>query len=381
MKFRSEVLDVKESPLVQIAMAAETVPNPYRLYYGESDTPTPEFICRAAYEASLAGHTFYTDPSGYEELREAIVEKFRELQGVKYKPSEVTVTVGASQAISLSIRTFIGPGDNAIVVYPAYSIFGATVTLFGGETRPVSLVRDGPRFRLDLDRIREAIDSQTRMLIVNSPSNPTGWVMTRDEQQALWDLAVRHDFVILSDEVYDRLVFNQPVAPSIAQIATDHDHVIVVNSFSKTYNMTGWRLGWAMASERIISLLAKVEEFNTSSPPAMIQRAGIVALHEGEAYVREVREQYASRRKMVMHALASLPRISMPEPEGAFYAFPQVEGLTDSMAYAKKLLQETGVALAPGIAFGPSGEGYLRLCFASSPNVLGPALERLRAFI
>jgi aspartate/methionine/tyrosine aminotransferase len=202
-------------------------------------------------------------------------------------------------------------------------------------------------------------------------------MITREEQQALWELAVKHDFVIMSDEVYDRLVFAGNVAPSIAQVATDHDHLIVINSFSKTYNMTGWRLGWAMAGEKIISVLAKVEEFMTSSPPSMIQRAGITALRDGEPYVREVRDQYARRRQMVIDILRASPRVSLPEPEGAFYAFPQIEGLKDSMEFAKKLLRETGVALAPGVAFGPSGEGYLRLCFAASERVLGPALEKL----
>jgi aspartate/methionine/tyrosine aminotransferase len=374
-------LDVQESPLVRIATAAEQVRSAYRLQYGESDSPTPEFICRAAYEASLAGHTFYTDPSGYEELRVAIAEKFLALHGVEYRPSEVTATVGATQAIALTIRAFIGSGDNALVIQPAYSIYQETVTLCGGETRGVPLVRDGARFRLDLDAVKRALDARTRLLVVNSPSNPTGWLATREEQEALWELALAHDLVVLSDEVYDRLVFDQTLAPSMARLATDKGRLVVVNSMSKTYNMTGWRLGWALSSAPVISMLAKVEEFMTSSTPAMIQRAAMVALREGEPYVAEVRARYARHRQLVSDALADLPGVWLPEIRGGFYAFPRVEGLTDSTAFALGLLRETGVALAPGAAFGAGGEGHLRLCFAGSEKVLVPALDRLGGWL
>jgi aspartate/methionine/tyrosine aminotransferase len=381
VRFRSEVLDVKESPLVRIATAAEQVPGALRLQYGESDSPTPQFICDAAYQASLDGHTFYTDPSGYAELREAIAEKFLALQGVEYRPSQVTATVGATQAIGLVIRAFIGAGDNAVVLHPAYSIFNEVVTLFGGEPRAVPLVREGSRFRLDVDRLKAAVDARTRLLVVNSPSNPTGWVATRAEQEAIWELALERDLMVLSDEVYDRLVFDEPVAPSLARIATDPDRLIVVNSLSKTYAMTGWRLGWAMSSEKVVGVLAKVEEFMTSSAPAMIQRAAIAALRDGEAYIEEMRTSLAHRRRLVSAALANLPDVWLPEPAGAFYAFPKVAGLEDSMAGALELLREAGVALAPGSAFGKGGEGHLRLCFAGSEAVLVPALQRLRGWL
>jgi aspartate aminotransferase len=381
LRFRREVLDVEESPLVRIAKTAEQVPDALRLQYGESDSPTPQFICDAAYEASRTGHTFYTDPSGYPELRAAIAEKFLALQGVEYRSSEVTATVGATQAITLVIRAFIGAGDNAVVLHPAYSIYSEVVTLFGGESRAVPLVRDGPRFRLDVDRLKAAVDARTRLLVVNSPSNPTGWLATREEREAIWALALEHDLMVLSDEVYDRLVFDEPVAPSLARIATDPDRLIVVNSLSKTYAMTGWRLGWAMSSEKVVGVLAKVEEFMTSSAPAMIQRAAITALRDGESYIEEMRVRHAHRRRLVTAALANLPGVWLPEPAGGFYAFPKVEGLEDSMAGALDLLRETGVALAPGSAFGEGGEGHLRLCFAGSEAVLVPALQRLRGWL
>lgn len=381
MQFRPEVLAVTESPLVAIATVAENMPNSFKLCYGESNMPTPEFICRAAYEASMAGHTFYTHTAGHPDLREAIARKFFELHGVTYRASEVAGLVGASMGIFLAIRACVGPGENAIVISPAYAIFVSGITMCGGQPRPVPLSRVGKRFHLDIDRVRAAIDNRTRMIIVNSPSNPTGWVISVEEQNALYELAVRHDLMILSDEVYERLVFDQPVAPSFARLDEDKNHVIVVNSFSKTYNMTGWRLGWALGSERIITLMWKAAEFITSNPPAMVQQAGIVALRDGEPYVHDLRNHYAKRRRQVIDELSKIPRLSLPEPEGAFYAFPRIEGLTDSAAFTSQLVHETAVAMAPGIAFGQAGEGYIRLCFAATENTLSQALSRFREFM
>ena len=380
-RFRPEMLGVVESPLVQIATVAEGMPDSLKLCYGESDMPTPECICRAAYEASLAGHTFYTHTAGSPELREAIAAKVFELHQVTYRPSEVMSTVGASMAIFIAIRACVGTGDNAIVISPAYAIFTNAVTLTGGEPRAVPLTLDGHRFRLDIDRVRHAIDGRTRMIIVNSPSNPTGWRMTADEQRSIYELAEQHDHMILADEVYERLVFDAPIAPSFASVAANNDRLLVVNSFSKTYNMTGWRLGWAQGSELMIRLMYKAAEFMTSNPPAMVQQAGIVALRDGEPYVHELREHYAKRRTQVLDALGSVPGVSVPDPEGAFYAFPRIAGLDDSTAFTADLLRQTGVALAPGVAFGPAGEGFVRLCFAATEQTLAAALARFRDFM
>ncbi len=367
--------------MVQIATAAERMPGSLKLCYGESDLPTPAFICEAAHDASRAGHTFYTHTAGYAELREAIATKVHELHGVTYRASEIMSTVGASMAIYAAIRAFVGPGDNAVIITPAYAIFSNGVIMAGGEPRPASLAREGRRFRLDLDRVGAAIDGQTRMLIVNSPSNPTGWVMTVAEQEALAALAERHDLVILSDEVYERLVYDLPIAPSFARVVHDKDRLVVVNSFSKTYNMTGWRLGWAQSSERTIKTMYQAVEFMTSNATAMVQQAGIVALRDGEPYVRELREHYGRRRSQVMAALSTLPGVSLPEPQGAFYAFPRIEGLADSTAFTANLVRDTGLALAPGVGFGSEGKGYVRLCFASSEATITDALARFQAFM
>jgi aspartate/methionine/tyrosine aminotransferase len=205
--------------------------------------------------------------------------------------------------------------------------------------------------------------------------------MTVEEQRAICDVAEKHDLIILADEVYERIVFDGPIAPSLARVAAVRDRVIVVNSFSKTYNMTGWRLGWAQGHERLIRLMYTAAEFITSNPAAMVQQAAIVALRDGEPYIDGLRAQYAARRRQVTEVLTAIPGVSLPQVDGTFYAFPAIAGLKDSTDLTATLLRDTGLALAPGAAFGDAGEGYVRMCFAASEPVIGQALERFSAFM
>jgi aspartate/methionine/tyrosine aminotransferase len=204
--------------------------------------------------------------------------------------------------------------------------------------------------------------------------------MTVDEQRELCALADKHKLVILADEVYERFVYDGTLAPSFARVIRDKDRVIIVNSFSKTYNMTGWRLGWAQASEAVIHVMYKAAEFITSNPAAMVQQAGLVALREGEGYVRELQDHYAARRAQVIATLRAMPGFALAEPQGAFYAFFKVEGLTNSTAFTTRLVRDTGLALTPGVAFGEAGEGYIRMCFAASEETVAEGLRRLVRF-
>jgi aspartate/methionine/tyrosine aminotransferase len=342
---------------------------------------TPEFICRAADEAARAGHTFYTHTAGSPELRGAIATKIHELHGVRYRPSEIMATVGGTMAIYTAIRASVGAGDNAVVITPAYAIYVNALIMAGAEARQVPLAHAGTRLALDLDRVSAAIDAKTRMLIVNSPSNPTGWMMSDSEQRALAALAAKHDLIVLADEVYERLTFDRDIAPSMARVIDDKNRLIVINSFSKTYNMTGWRLGWAQSSETIIRTMFKAAEFITSNPTAMVQQAGIVALRDGEPFVGEQRMHLAQRRAQVVASLGRLPGVSLATIQGAFYAFFKVDAAKDSAAFSLALLQDTGLALAPGSCFGAGGEGWVRLCFASSETTMTDALQRLTGFI
>jgi aspartate/methionine/tyrosine aminotransferase len=369
---------IAESPLVQIATLAESMPGSIKLCYGESDLPTPSFITDAAHRAALDGHTFYTHTAGYAELRQAIATKVRELHGAVYDPSEVMATVGASMAIYAAIRACVGSGDNAVIISPAYAIYANGVTMCGGEPRFVSLGRVAGGFGLDVDRVRAAIDGRTRMLMVNSPSNPTGWMATAKEQRALGSLAEEQGLRILADEVYERITYDAPVAPSFARVIEDKERLIIANSFSKTYCMTGWRLGWAQSSAGLIRAMTTSVEFMTSNASAPVQQAGIVALRDGEAYVEELRAHLLARRAQVIEALSAIDGVRVAAPSGGFFAFFTVDGVTDSAAFALDLLRETGVALAPGSAFGPGGEHYLRLCFASSEATIAASIDRLR---
>ena len=382
MPLRQELLGVAESPMVAIATIAEGMPGSLKLCYGESDLPTPAFICDALDTAARRGHTFYTHTAGYTELREAIAASVERLHGVCYDVPEIMATVGGSLAIFATIRAFVGNGDNAVIVSPAYAIYANSVRLCGGEPRFAPLTLRGSRFVLDPERISRAIDASTRMLIINSPSNPTGWVISEEEQRALIALAARHNLVILADEVYERLIYSDAiVAPSFARLVDDRDSLVVVNSFSKTYNMTGWRLGWAQSGGRIIKALSKAVEFMTSNPTAMVQQAGMAALRQGDAHVDSLRAHYHRQRDRVAEALQSIDGVTLAKPHGSFFAFARIAGVTDSAAFTAALVRETGLALAPGAGFGDDGEGFVRICFASSDAVVTDAMQRLTHFM
>lgn len=367
--------------MVVVATIAESMPGSLKLCYGESDMATPAFICDALDRAARDGHTFYTHTAGSPELRQSIAAKIHDLHHVPYEPSQIVATTGATMAIYAAIRALVGRGDNLVYISPAYALYSNAAIMSGAEARPVPLTLSGKRFVLDLDRVRAAIDGNTRLLVVNSPSNPTGWVISEPEQRALLELAERHDLVLLADEVYERLYYSGTIAPSFARLTANHDRLIVTNSFSKTYNMTGWRLGWAQSSERTIKTIYKAVEFMTSNPTAMVQQAGIAALRDGEAYIAELRAHYLSRRDQVARAFEALPGVTLPEPDGSFFAFPRVNHITDSSAFTAALVRETGVALAPGVAFGRDGEGYIRVCFASTADTLREALARIEKFV
>jgi len=286
VRHSTKLTAVPESPLVQIATLAESMPGSIELCYGESDLPTPAFIINAANLAALGGHTFYTHTAGYRELRQAIADKVADLHSASYDDSEIMCTVGASMAIFAAVRACVGPGDNAVIVTPAYAIYSNAVTMFGGEPRSV---------QFDVDRIRDSIDDNTRMLIVNSPSNPTGTMLSVDDQRALLALADERGIRLLADDVYEHTTYDTPLAPSFARISEDKERLIVVNSFSKTYCMTGWRLGWAQASQSMIRAMTTGVEFMTSNATAPVRRILCILRSRRSDRFGIARCRYASR--------------------------------------------------------------------------------------
>ena len=369
--------------LADIAMGMDGV---LRLYFGESNLPTPDYIKQAAVRAMQDGFTFYTENAGLPSLRRAIAENYRRLQSVELDPAtEIVVTASGVQALNLGIRCALDPGDEGIVLTPAWPNGSSSVIMANAAVRQVPHPLRGARYSIDFDALTAAVTPRTRLLLYTSPSNPLGWVATAEEQQGLLDFARRHDLWLIADEVYDRLYYGgarlgEPV-PSILRRATRDDAVMVVHSFSKSYCMTGWRVGWLVARRDLAAKATQLNEFVVSHAPTIAQKAGETALAEGEGELVRMLERLRENRGACMDALSGIRGVTLPTPDGAFYVFPRIDGLDDSFAFCKRLLEETRVGLAPGVAFGAGGEGSIRICYAAEPAILEPAMERLTKFL
>jgi len=349
------------------------------LWVGEGDLPTPDFICEAAIASLRAGNTYYTHKRGIPALRRALADYHARLLGIGADVERISVTSSGMTALALIFQAILRPGEEVILVSPIWPNAVAAVSIAGG--RPVEVPLD-PRsdggFALDLDRLAAAIGPKTRALFIASPGNPTGWLMEAEQQQAVLDLARQHGLWIIADEVYHRFTYDRPLAPSFASLAEPEDALICVHSFSKAWAMTGWRLGWLLHPPSMGETFGKLIEYSTSGGQHFLQEGAVAAIREGEPFVAELVERCRQSGEIAFQALSGLPRVTIARPQAAFYSFFAVEGMDDSLAFAKELLRRTGVGLAPGSAFGAGGEGRLRLCFASSPARVAEAMQRLR---
>jgi aspartate/methionine/tyrosine aminotransferase len=382
----SSALAVPHSRIRELAEIAMTMDGVYKLYFGESNMPTPEFIKRAAHKAMADGFTFYTENAGIPSLRKSLARYYQEIHNVELDwASQFVITASGVQALHLAIRCVLDPGDEAIVLTPAWPNGSAIVTMSNATVRQIAHVLDGDRYAIDFGALEAAITPRTRMLLYTSPSNPLGWVATEAEQQQLLDFCRKHKLWLMADEVYERLYYpadgGMRPAPSILKKTSPDDAVIVVQSFSKSYCMTGWRLGWIVSRKDLIARATQLNEFFVSHAPTFTQRAGETALLWGEDFIRESHTALKQNRDFCMAALQRMSGITTPKPDGAFYLFPKIHGLTDSFQFCKDLLMETKVGLAPGVAFGPGGEGSVRLCYAADETVLAPAMQRLGEFL
>jgi aspartate aminotransferase len=382
MQIRESIAQLPASRIAEIAALGMGDPDVIPLWYGEGDLPTPAFIGAAANAALQAGHTFYTYKAGLPELRATIAESQSALYARPLAADRIVVTSSAMTGLMLVAQALIDPGDNLVIVAPVWPNIAAAVSVMGGEPRLVGLdpLPDGG-WRLDIERIAGACDERTRGIFVNTPSNPTGWMASPDEIAALLALARRRDLWLIADEVYGRIVYGNRAAPSFLETAAADDRLIVVNSFSKTWAMTGWRLGWLTVPADLLPVLEKLVEFNTSGSPTFLQHAGIAAIRDGEPFVAEFVARCRASRDIAIDGLCACRRVVVARPAGAFYAFLRVDGVADSLAFAKQALREAKVGLAPGSAFGPMGEGHLRLCFAREPRQIAEAIDRLRPLL
>lgn len=382
----SSVESVPHSRIRELAEIAMSMQGVLRLYFGESNLPTPDFIKRAAANALADGYTFYTENAGLPSLRRAIARQYAELHRVALDPAaEIVITASGVQALNVGIRTVIDPGDEALVLTPAWPNGSSNVAMANGVVRQIPHPLRGDRYAIDFDALESAVTPRTRLLLYTSPSNPLGWVATDEEQQRLLDFSRRHGLWLLADEVYDRLYYaggtlGEPV-PSILRKATRDDAVLVVQSFSKTYCMTGWRVGWLVARRDLARQATQLNEFIVSHAASFAQKAAEAALAEGEEELVRMLERLKQNRDLCLDALGSMPGVTVPKPDGAFYLFPRIDGLTDSFGFCRRLLEECRVGLAPGVAFGNGGEGSVRICYAAEREILEPALQRLGRFL
>jgi aspartate/methionine/tyrosine aminotransferase len=352
-------------------------------WFGESDQPTPSFIREAGIASLYEGETFYSENLGRPYLRQAISTYLTDLHSQAIGMDRIAVTASGNAALMLASQLLVEPGDRVVAITPLWPNAVEIPKVVGGQVTCVSLeVRNG-QWALPLEKLLNALAPGTRMLVLNSPNNPTGWTIQPPDQQAILDHCRRHGIWIIADDVYERLIFADGFrsAPSFLTLTDDQDRLIVVNSFSKAWTMTGWRVGWMVVPPAILSDLGSLLEYNVSCVPEFSQRGGAIALQQGEPYVLQLRAELAHTKKRLIAALRQLPGLEVPEADGAMYLFLRVAGHTDSLHLAKRLIDEVGLGLAPGRAFGPEGEGWLRWCYAAEWKKIESGIERLARFL
>ncbi|PUA18159.1 pyridoxal phosphate-dependent aminotransferase [Glaciimonas sp. PCH181] len=359
-------------------------------WFGEPDQVTPAFIRDAAKAALDDGDTFYTGNHGIPPLREAIAAYLSRLHQ-PLDASRIAVTSSGVSALMLLSQLIIGPGDRVVAITPLWPNVVEIPKILGAEVVRVPL-QFGEVWELDVQQLIDALTPGTRAVLINSPNNPTGWVMSRAHQQIVLDHCRQHGIWIVADDVYERLVYTNAFsddmgndakrcAPSFLDIAEPNDRLISSNSFSKSWLMTGWRLGWLVVPPTLMNDLGKLIEYNTSCAPGFLQRAGIVAVERGDEIIANTITRYQTARDFLYQRLNALPGITAPRPKGAMYLFFRMEGAGDSLALCQQLVRDVGLGLAPGSAFGTEGEGYIRWCFASSVERLEEGVQRLERFL
>jgi aminotransferase len=375
------VASLKPSGIRKFFDIAATMKEVISLGIGEPDFTTPKPILEAGMHSLQAGETHYTSNAGKIQLRQAIADHLQQLYGVKYDPvKEIIMTVGVSEALYLVMTAVLDPGDEVIIPTPCFVSYQAEVILAGGVPVEIpSLSKDN--FQLDPERVRAAITPRTKVIFVGYPSNPTGAVASRQVLMEVAKIAEEHDLLIISDEIYDRLVYNHQHVCVPALDESIRRRTILLGGFSKDYAMTGWRIGYACGPSDIIKGMIHIHQYTIMSAPTTAQDAALEALTGGEKYVQEMVSEYDRRRLLIVNGLNKLGLTTF-EPHGAFYAFPNIaaSGMSDEL-FAETLLREEHVAVVPGNAFGPGGEGFVRCCYATAFEQIEEALKRMERFM
>ncbi len=377
----ARVRGIGTSQIGLVADLGRDDPDVVKLWIGEGDLPTPPFIVEAAHAAMLAGHTRYTYSLGLPALRQALSAYHLRHWGVDVAASRFAITAGGMNAVMQAAQALIDPGDEIIVPSPAWTNLGQAMKVMGGVPVPVPYRGDSDgRFSLRLQDILDAVTERTKIIVINSPSNPTGWVMPLAEMTALRDAARARGLWILADEVYSHFVYGNSIAPSFLQICTDRDRLIVSNTFSKNWAMTGWRAGWLVYPAGMDSVFARLGQYSITSIPTFVQHAAVAALDQGDDFIRTMVARCAESRAILVDGLSRMRGVTAFPPEGAFYLMARVDTTETSLDLALRLLRDAKVGVAPGTAFGPEGAGCIRMCFAISPDLAREAVARLTGF-
>jgi aspartate/methionine/tyrosine aminotransferase len=364
---RQAIQNLEESKIREVANAGIGRSDVLAFWFGESDEVTPEFIRQAAIESLQAGETFYAHNLGLLELREAVAAYTTQLHG-SVGSERIAITSGGVNALMLAVQALVDAGDEVVAVTPVWPNLTAQPLIMGANLKRVSLKPVAGAWTLDVQSLLDAITPSTKLIIVNAPNNPTGWTLSRAEQQAILDHCRRTGTWILADEVYERLYYEDTpnrCAPSFLDIASPDDRLVVAHSFSKSFLMTGWRLGWLVMPAAMAPHMGKLVEFNTSCASVFSQRAGVVAIQRTEEVTPRVVAHLKTCRDSLVPLLQALPSVQVQAAKGGMYAFFKLDGYDDSLAVAKRLVAEAGLGLAPGNAFAPEAQGWLRWCFAS----------------
>ncbi|WP_095448332.1 pyridoxal phosphate-dependent aminotransferase [Ochrobactrum quorumnocens] len=381
---RDAVRSLSSSQIREVANSAMGREDVLPFWFGETDQPTAAFIRDAAMKSLSAGETFYAQNLGRPYLRKAIAEYITDLHGRKIETDRISVVGSGVTGLGVVSQLMLSPGDRVVAITPLWPNITEIPRIAGAYVERVSLNVSGGKWSLDLDRLLSALTPDTKMLIVNSPNNPTGWTITEEQIEAITAHCRRMGIWVVADEVYERLIYDPAVrsAPSFLRHMNADERFISVNSFSKAWSMTGWRAGWITAPVTMADDLAKLIEYNFSCVFEPIQRAATVALQQGETEIANLRSRLARTRNLLVSGLLDIPGVDVPEAGGAMYVFFRIAGQSDSVEIAKRLVSEAGLGLAPGSAFGPEGNGWLRWCHAVSDDTrLMDGVSRLAKFV
>lgn len=377
-QFMRPVLDdIRHNPGADMVRYARRNPDVLSLSSGETDTPTPRFITRAVETALAAGQTFYGPILGRPELRKAIGDYYRATHGIDLAPERVIVTSSGTSAIHLSLIATVEKGDDVVAVFPIWKNLLGAIKLQEAAVRGVDLRLQNGLWHLDLDELFAAVTDKTRAIVLNSPSNPTGWIMPLDDMRAVMDFARARGIWVIADEVYGRLTYAMDRAPSFLDVAQPDDRLFIVNSFSKNWAMTGWRLGWLIGPAAAESRIYDLVLYDNMGPPNFTQPGAVEALRQGEAFIAEQKTRFQQNAHTVQDFFARVGGVDSALAPSSFYAFFKTDHEPDCMVFARRLIDDHGLGLTPGCAFGRNFTGYMRLCYAVSEPRLMDALGRL----